>query len=388
MNVKQKESAEAWLLSWKNKPILLLSGPTASGKTTLAFDLLSKRNARELSGFDAKMGEELHLISEGAGAKTVLEYAGSLSEGRTKPDTLVIEDLDFCNATNARAVVQFAKARVMPVVCTVSTQKQLDTALLDLALRLRLYRPTPKVAAALLAARAPEKDPKLVLRIVERSNCDMRQALNELALISTTGHDLSPDDTGVDKEAPGVYDAMPMLYPNKGLDVSLKLADQGDPVLGMMVAENYHKERGLGLDKMARVADDISGADVLARHEAGPILGIASATFGSKALSARCVYPSVVSRLATEAANKRRLSHLPGRVDYTTIGPIEKRIVRTLERGAPARMVAMEMRSMGLTRLDQWETIRSLSCSTMGTAAKIPTSKRDALMEALSVIDR
>jgi hypothetical protein len=75
-------------------------------------------------------------------------------------------------------------------------------------------------------------------------------------------------------------------------------------------------------------------------------------------LTSRSVYPAIIARTACEQANKRKM---PRGVHYDTINAVENRIVRTLANGAPPEAVAREMRSMGLSRISEWENVRTLA---------------------------
>ena len=370
MNVNQFETAVRWLSLPNKTKVLLLCGPCASGKTTLAFKLLEKHVIREFSGFDCNIPRELKLIKNQLYTKTVAEYAGVTYGPRMS--AIIIEDVEFCDINNLKAIIAFAP--VLPVVCISGDSKPPDPCLTMSSVQVRLFRPTVKVGTELLSSYGSTK---VVSKVLESCNCDLRQAKIELELSS-------PQSTMmvVDKTLPNAFDSMPLLFPYKSLDQSLKIM-QNDPLISMMVAENYLKTKELNVTDMATAAEDISTSDILHQvPEVSSIFSVISVPKNvRKGLSIRACYPSVISRRAVEFANYRKM---PVGVNYTTINAIEKRIVRTLERGLSADIVAKEMKSMNLDRIDQWDAIKSLA-AVGRDMIKIHPSKREQLRKCLFV---
>ena len=383
MNTRQLETAVKWLSQWpKKQPILLITGQSASGKTTLAHLLLHDRVVKEINGFDSKIPRDLKLLGSDFDVKTVADMAG-LSYG-PKFNTVLVEDAEFCDLPTLRTIVSFAKAAIMPVVCICGDSRPIDYVLTGVSLQLRLCRPTVNVAAEILSPSIECKvggvniDRRLAARVAERCNCDIRQSKIELQMIRTTGEDLGKGSSGVDKDSPTAFDSITTLFPYRSLAAALNLMDT-DPTLPMMVAENYVKVKDLKPCDMADAADEISAGD-LYPSDVAELLTVAAAPYHTKkGLTSRSVYPSIISRTATAQANRRKM---PKGVDYTTINAVENRIVKTLARGVAAAAVAREMRSMGLTKIAHWENVRDLA--PIGKVpVKVAPSQKDQLYKAL-----
>ena len=372
MNVKQTEVAASWLKQKNNGTILLVTGPTSSGKSTLVEQLFTNNGlrVRELSGFDTDFKTELYYISKECTSKTVAEYAGLICT--TKPQALVVEDVEFCAPADFNAIIAFSKLKIIPVVCVA---KQMSKEIPG-ACHVRLFMPSASVVAAILMQMSPSLALQKALELARKTNCDIRQAKLSLQLGLDKPHD-------IDRQPSNVYDALSFILPYKSYS-AFNISD--DPMLTLMVAENYLKVKDPGIDKIASAAHDISTSDTIcvASSEASNIFSLLSVPFilRSKPLLSRATYPSVVSHKATEATNRRKL---PWKIlDYRTINAIEKRIVDTLCKGVPVKAVALEMASMDLSSIEQWEAVRVLAA--IGREAhKVTTTIKEELRRHLRV---
>ena len=222
-------------------------------------------------------------------------------------------------------------------------------------------RPTVRAAAAVLLAEFPQGVD--AIKAAEQYNCDVRRAKLELA--SGAYVDKARARAQVQAPANALEALSTALYPYRGIDAALGVAE--DPMVPIAVAENYYKEKGASLERLARAADDISAGDA---YKAPDVFAVASAPYGSAALSSRPTFP------VADAANRHK------GVDFRVANAMERRIVVTLAHGAPPAAVAKEMHSMGLTRIDQWEAVRALA--PLGREpTKISADKKEALSQCL-----
>lgn len=359
--------AREWLRT-KPKPVLLLSGPTASGKTTLACELLKERRVVEVNGFSAGIPRQLRALSAAANVKTVADYAGTPSR---KVDALLVEDAEFCDTGTMRAIVAFALGGVMPVVCVSGESRPVDPSLVGVSTHIRLFRPTLRAVADILVSQ-DGADPRLASRLAERSHGDLRQARIELGLIRSTGEELQG---GVDRDRPSVYDAVQHLFAHPTVAV---LEQDAEDLLPMMVAENYVKAKDAGPHRLARAAEAVSTADMYhGVPESSQVFSLAAAPSAvSGNLGARAIYPSVISHGVAK-------SRLPRGVDLYNINLVEKKLVKALADGAPPEAVAREMTDMGLHDMAQWEAVRTLA--PMGREPiRVPRNRTDRLRAELN----
>lgn len=364
MNVTQMETAKKWLVETAGQ-VLLVTGPTASGKTTLVNELLNHLRVKELSGFDKDIKTELHYIQRECTVKTVAEYAGL--KCLTRPEGLIVEDVEFCSACDQNAIVGFAKLQLVPVVCIACSTKIPDIS--KSCFHLRLFMPSAATVASILQKEYPAKSLFELKELAYKTNCDVRQAKLCLQIGLLEGH--------VDKHPANPFDALSQIIPFRGFGQE----QDADPILTMMVAENYVKAKGASIHCLAAAAADISTSDTLRNvDEVANIYSLISAPSKLPSLASRPSYPSVISQTATQAVNKRKL---PRKV-ITVIDAIERRIVGTLLNGAPAKAVALEMASLDLTTIEQWEAVRVLSA--IGREArKVSVAAKDSLRRCLRV---
>jgi hypothetical protein len=346
MNIRQEEQAVGHLKQYSSiGKILLLTGPYSSGKTTLACKILQLYRVKEFSGFDTDIHKELHFIHKCHGLKTVADYAG-LSHGDTKPNAVLIEDIEFCDIATIKSIIQFARLKIMPVVAVAATPSSLEHILLDNSVTIRCSRPTPRQIQDILVSQ-DGIDVKTASVIANHCGSDIRQA----RIAKTT--------CSVDKpRVNNIYDAASLVFTSSSLQSVVDLFDFDTNLLPMMMAENYVKCKSTDT---CMAAHDISTADTLYKcddKDVPQVFSLASSHIRGHRLSSRPIYPSWISQKTVMDANVKRM---PKGISYDTINTVERRIVHTLNRGVPVALVAKEMRSMNLFSLSQWESIRDLA---------------------------
>ena len=353
----QIESLSKWMNEWPagKQSLVLLTGPTASGKTALwkqVTDALGKLVV-EFTGFSEKLPVRLGQLKQATTAKTVADFAG-MSYGK-KPDVLVIEDANMSSAQGQKAVLAFARYKVMPVICV--TSELPEKVLLDAALHIRMQRPPLDLVAKELLRHADELGlADFALRdakgLAESCNCDIRQAKIEVQLLSYGGG--SGSLSFGDRSQPNSMDATSHVFASRNICE----AETSDHMVPLIVAENYHKAKGMSIERACLVVDSISRGDSLRQVEDSMTVFSqvkVPCVYAADSLSTRPSYPTVVAHCAALATNKRRLP-----CPYDLLQPIENRIIKTLS-WAPASAVANEMRSLGLTKMVDWEAVRTLA---------------------------
>lgn len=262
----QINALSGWLHEWpKTKQCLVVvTGPTASGKTTLWKQVTNGRPITEMSGFMEKMSKHLDRLKQSTTAKTVAEYVG-MSYGK-KPEILIIEDAEMADVHSQKSILSFARTRVLPVIC-VSAELP-EKVLLDAALHLRLQRPSlDQVAKKLLHEADVHGLSDFTLKdakdLAESCNCDLRQARIEMEMLSCGSGSLS----FCDRAPPSAFELVPKLFSFNRLDIEKTLKTATGSLVPMMIAENYHKAKGFDIHRAAYIADAISRGDALPQLE-------------------------------------------------------------------------------------------------------------------------
>jgi hypothetical protein len=363
----QIESLTNWLHTWPQvkEHLVLVTGPTASGKTELWKQVVGDKTIVEFSGFASKLAKYVARLHQSLTVKTVAEYAG-MSYGK-KPEVVIVEDIDAADAPAQKALVAFAKTRTIPVICVSIAVP--EKAVTDAALHVRMQRPPLDLVAKDLLRAADEqahegftlKDAK---RIAETCNCDIRQA--RLALTWCQGACLA------DQARQTAFDIVPRLFSSSANFDPNKTADHLVP---LMVAENYHKARNLTPQAAAAAADAVSQGDALPPCDEDVMTFFqvtAPCAHAAAPLSSRPVYPS-----AAPAKKK-----IPCR--YDLLQAVEARIVKSLS-WAPVSSVAKEMQSLGMTSITDWEAVRTVAPVGRAPVA-VPADKKDELIAILNKI--
>lgn len=360
----QIDSLTNWLHAWPQvkERLALITGPTASGKTELWQQVVGDKMAVEMSGFTSKLGKYIARLHQSLVVKTVAEYA-DMTYGK-KPQVLVIEDIESADVPAQKAVVAFAKAHVIPVICVSISLP--EKVLVDAALHVRMQRPPLDLVAKDLLRAADEqglcdfslRDAK---RIAEACNCDIRQA--RLALVWNSACDAARQ-TAFDV-VPRLFCSCPNFDPNK----------TGDHNVPLMVAENYWKARGLSARAAAAAADAVSQGDALPPCDED-VLTFFQVTVPcvcvAAPLSSRPVYPASTSMLSRKRAPCK----------YDVMQAVETRIVKSLSWADPAN-VAKEMQSLGMTSMADWESVRTMAAIGRPPTA-VPLDKKDELAAILN----
>lgn len=265
--VNQIELLTTWLREWpKTKQVIVVvTGPTASGKTALWKIVTHKKTIVEFSGLSEKLPKQLERLKQTITSKTVADYVG-MSYGK-KPEVLIVEDAEMADPYSQKAIVVFARTKVLPVIC-VSAELP-EKVLLDASLHLRMQRPPLDQVARCLLREADAlgnisdftlKDAKV---LAESCNCDLRQARIELEMLSYSSGKLS----FCDRALPSAFELVPKLFSSHRMDIEMTLKMATGTIVPMMIAENYHKAKGFSIQKAALAAEAISRGDTLLQLE-------------------------------------------------------------------------------------------------------------------------
>ena len=335
-----------WLKNWKaglqgNERSALLSGSPGIGKTSTArlAATLAGYTVLEFNASDTRGKKAVEELASGLATNTVL-FGGNSDKCLGSKVAIIMDEVDGMSAGDRggnAALIQMIKLSKLPVICICNDRQ--DAKIRSLAnhcLDLRFLKPSREEVAARAAlvakAEALAVSQSELLDLAEASGCDIRQVINNLQLMNSSGHTKkSPASSSQSKDlAMSPFDVVKGLFTSAvartwSYQKRNELFFTDYDMIPLLVQQNYVKcvEKVTdvrALFALRKSAEYISVGDILSRaiHTDAhwnllPEMGVMCAvgpTFACNNVLGYPEFPSWLGKQSTQNKNARLMREL------------------------------------------------------------------------------